>query len=74
MIGERAKTAFGRTYAYSVAGFLFVHFFINIGMTMGLMPVIGIPLPLVSKGGTSLLSFSIMMGILMKMDLERTRG
>lgn len=73
-IGERSKTAFGRTYAYSVAGFLFVHFFINIGMTMGLMPVIGIPLPLVSKGGTSLLTFSIMMGILLKMDLERTRG
>lgn len=74
IIGERAKTAFGRTYAYSVAGFLFVHFFINIGMTMGIMPVIGIPLPLVSKGGTSLLSFSIMMGVLLKMDLERTRG
>lgn len=73
-IGERAKTAFGRTLAYSIAGFLFVHFFINIGMTMGLMPVIGIPLPLISKGGTSLLSFSIMMGILLRMDLERTRG
>ena len=68
MIGERATLPFVRYYAYSIAGILFFHFFINIGMTMGLMPVIGIPLPLVSKGGSSLVSFFIMIGILLKMD------
>ncbi len=68
IIGERATLPFVRYYAYSIAGILFFHFFINIGMTIGLMPVIGIPLPLVSKGGSSLVSFFIMMAILLKMD------
>ncbi len=68
IVGERATLPFVRYYAYSIAGILFFHFFINIGMTMGLMPVIGIPLPLVSKGGSSLVSFFIMMAILLKMD------
>lgn len=68
VIAERQRTDFVRYYAYGVAGILFVHFFINIGMTMGLMPIIGIPLPFISKGGSSLLGFSIMLGILLKMD------
>ena len=71
MIGERAKSSFTRTYAYGLAGILFIHFFINIGMTMGLVPVIGIPLPFISKGGSSLLAFSMMMAILLKLDMAR---
>ena len=68
MIGERATMPFVRYYAYSLAGILFFHYFINIGMTMGIMPVIGIPLPLMSKGGSSMVTFFIMMAILLKMD------
>jgi len=73
IIGERATLPFVRYYAYSIAGIFFFHFFINIGMTIGLMPVIGIPLPLVSKGGSSLVSFSIMMAVLLKMDQTARR-
>lgn len=72
-IGERGKTPFIRNYAYSLAGIIFLHFFINIGMTVGLMPVIGIPLPFMSKGGSSLLVFTLMIGVLMRMDLARLR-
>lgn len=71
VIGERASLPFVRYYAYGMAGILFFHFFINIGMTMGLMPVIGIPLPLMSKGGSSLVSMFIMMAVLLKMDKTR---
>lgn len=71
ILGERAKNLFIRRYAYGLAGILFFHFFINIGMTMGICPVIGIPLPFLSKGGTSLFFFSIMIGILVKMDQSR---
>ncbi|MFM2393900.1 MAG: hypothetical protein RLZZ546_1882, partial [Bacteroidota bacterium] len=74
LIAERAKLEFIRNYAYGVAGILFIHFFVNIGMTVGLMPIIGIPLPFVSRGGTSLLIFSIMMGVLIKMDASRMRA
>ena len=73
MIAERGKNKFIRYYAYSIASIIFVHFFINIGMAMGLMPVIGIPLPFLSKGGSSLLGFSIMIGVLLKMDQARLR-
>ncbi|NNK90701.1 MAG: rod shape-determining protein RodA [Saprospiraceae bacterium] len=73
IIAERANLVFIRYYAYGVAGLIFFHFFINIGMTTGIMPVIGIPLPLMSKGGSSLLSFSIMIAVLLKMDLSRIR-
>lgn len=68
IIAERQRTDFVRYYAYGVAGIIFVHFFINIAMTMGLMPIIGIPLPFISKGGSSLLGFSIMLAIILKMD------
>jgi len=71
LISNRAKNNFIKYYGYSLVGILFVHFFVNIGMTMGLMPVIGIPLPFISKGGSSLLVFSIMLGILLKMDMDR---
>lgn len=73
IIAERGKNKFIRYYAYSIASIIFVHFFINIGMAMGLMPVIGIPLPFLSKGGSSLLGFSIMIGVLLKMDQARLR-
>lgn len=72
-IAERANSQFIRHYAYGVGGLIFIHFFVNIGMTMGLMPVIGIPLPFLSKGGSALLVFSLMLGILIKMDLSRHR-
>jgi rod shape determining protein RodA len=68
IIAERQRTDFVRYYAYGVAGIIFIHFLVNIGMTMRVMPVIGIPLPFISKGGSSLLGFSIMLGILLKMD------
>ncbi len=67
-IGERARVPFIRHYAYGVVGVLFTHFLVNIGMTMGLMPVIGIPLPFISSGGSSLLGFSLLVGILISMD------
>ncbi len=71
VIAERSKSSFVRHYSYGIAGILFIHYFINIGMTMGIMPVIGIPLPFLSQGGTSLLAFSLMIGVLLKMDLSR---
>jgi rod shape determining protein RodA len=70
-IAERAKASFIRHYAYSVAGILFFHFFINIGMTMGLVPIIGIPLPFISYGGSSLIGFTLMISVLLKMDSNR---
>ena len=73
IMAERARLEFIRNYLYCIAGILFLHFFINIGMTMGVMPVIGIPLPLMSKGGSSLLSFSIMLGVAIKMDYYKNR-
>lgn len=70
-IAERQRTHFAKYYAYGVASIFLFHIFVNIGMTMGLLPVIGIPLPFISYGGSSMLSFSIMVGILIKLDSER---
>ncbi|MFT4752638.1 MAG: rod shape determining protein RodA [Salibacteraceae bacterium] len=70
-IAERQRSKFSRIYGYSVASILFVHFMINIGMTIGLAPVIGIPLPFFSYGGTSLLSFSILLFTFIKLDSDR---
>jgi rod shape determining protein RodA len=70
-MAERARSVFAKYYAYCVTGILFVHFFINIGMTMGIVPIIGIPLPFVSYGGSSLVAFTIMMAVLFKMDKSR---
>ncbi len=72
-IAERQRHRFNRIYAYGVAGILFVHVLVNIGMTMGLLPIIGIPLPFVSKGGSSLLGFTVMLAVLLKMDKHRNR-
>ena len=73
VIGERAKNNFIRYYAYSIAGIFLFHFFINIGMTMGVMPVIGIPLPFLSRGGSSLAVFSIMIALLLRLDMARNQ-
>ncbi|MBD1428566.1 MULTISPECIES: rod shape-determining protein RodA [Sphingobacterium] len=70
-IAERQRTTFARVYAYGVASILFFHFFINIGMTIGIVPVIGIPLPFISYGGSSLWSFTILLFILLKFDSTR---
>lgn len=70
-IAERQRSTFSQYYAYGVAAVLFAHVFINIGMTVGLMPVIGIPLPFISYGGSSLISFTIMLAILLKLDSNR---
>jgi len=71
LIAERQKSRFTRIYAYSVAGIFFYHFMINIGMAIGLAPVIGIPLPFFSYGGSGMMSFSILLFILIKLDAER---
>lgn len=70
-VAERQRSQFARIYGYSVASILFVHFMINIGMTIGLAPVIGIPLPFFSYGGTSLLSFTILLFTFVKLDSDR---
>jgi len=70
-IGEGSSYSFVKAYCYIIAGFIFMHFFINIGMTMGISPVIGIPLPFISKGGSALLSFSMMIGIALNMSKHR---
>ena len=70
-IAERQRSTFSRVYAYSVAGLLFFHIAINIGMTIGLAPVIGITLPLMSYGGSSLLTFTILIFIMIKLDADR---
>lgn len=70
-IAERQRSNFSRIYAYGVAGVIFVHVVINIGMTMGLFPIIGIPLPFISYGGSSLIGFTLMIGVLLKLDSRR---
>ncbi len=71
VIAERQRSAFNRIYAYVVAMVLFYHFAVNIGMNIGFAPVIGIPLPFFSYGGSSMMSFSMMMFILLKLDSQR---
>lgn len=71
VIAERQRSTFNRVYAYSVAMIVFYHFAVNIGMNIGFAPVIGIPLPFFSYGGSSLMSFSIMLFILLKLDSQR---
>jgi len=70
-IAERQRSVFSRVYAYSVASILFFHVFINICMTIGLMPVIGITLPLLSYGGSSLVTFTILIFIMVRLDADR---
>lgn len=71
LIAERQRYRFTRVYAYGVASILFFHLMINIGMTLGIMPVIGIPLPFISYGGSSLLAFTILLGILIRLDTDK---
>lgn len=70
-ISDRQRSRFTRIYCYCVACIFFFHLTINIGMTVGLAPVIGIPLPFFSYGGSSLIGFSILLGILLRLDAER---
>lgn len=70
-MAERQRSVFSRSYAYGVASVLFFHIAINLSMTIGLAPVIGIPLPFISYGGTSLLTFTIMLFILIRLDADR---
>ena len=70
-ISERQRSSLSRVYGYGVASILFLHLFVNIGMTIGLVPVIGIPLPFISYGGSSLWSFTILLFILIKLDANR---
>ncbi len=72
-LAERQKSRFARAYGYSVACILFFHFAINIGMTVGLFPVIGIPLPFFSYGGSSLWGFTILLFVLLKLDAHRSQ-
>jgi len=72
-IAERQKSQFARVYGYSIAGIIFFHFTINIAMTIGLFPVVGIPLPFFSYGGSSLWSFTIMLFVLLKIDMHRAQ-
>lgn len=68
---EVQKNKFSRIFAYATASILFVHFLVNIGMSVGLIPTIGIPLPFVSYGGSSLLAFSLLIGIYLNLDANR---
>ncbi len=70
-VAERQRSVFSRCYAYGVAAVFFFHIGINVAMTIGLAPVIGIPLPFISYGGTSLLTFTILLFILIRLDADR---
>lgn len=70
-VAERQRSTFTRVYAYGVAGIIFFHLAINVAMTIGLAPVIGIPLPLVSYGGSSLMTFTMLIFILLRLDADR---
>ena len=72
MIAERQRTIFNRIYAYSVASIFLFHLMINVGMVLGLLPVIGIPLPFFSYGGSSLWGFTLLLFILLRLDAART--
>tara|TARA_Y100000746_G_scaffold221619_1_gene221295 strand:- start:954 stop:2216 length:1263 start_codon:yes stop_codon:yes gene_type:complete len=70
-LSERQRSSFSRIYGYSVACILFLHFTINIGMTIGLLPTVGIPLPFISYGGSSLLGFTVLLFIFLNLDSYR---
>jgi rod shape determining protein RodA len=71
-VAERQLSPLSRVYGYGVAAILFFHFAINIGMTIGLVPIIGIPLPFLSYGGSALISFTILLFVFIKLDSERS--
>jgi rod shape determining protein RodA len=70
-LSERQKSTFNRVYGYSLVGILFLHFFVNIGMVIGIFPTVGIPLPYLSYGGSGLWAFTILLFIFIKLDAER---
>ncbi len=70
-LSERQKTKFSRVYGYCVAGIIFIHFFVNIAMVVGVFPTIGVPLPLFSYGGSGLWAFTILLFIFLKMDANK---
>lgn len=70
-LAERQKSVFSRIYGYGVVSVIFFHFLVNIGMTIGLVPVIGIPLPFISYGGSSLWAFTILLFIFLRLDVSR---
>jgi rod shape determining protein RodA len=72
-MAERQRSTFSRFYGYSVASILFVHLFVNVGMVLGLVPVIGIPLPFFSYGGSSMLSFTILLFIFIRLDATKNQ-
>ena len=72
VLAERQRSDFTRIYGYAVASILFMHFLINVGMVLGLAPVIGIPLPFLSAGGSSLVGFTLLVAILLRLDAERS--
>ena len=72
-MAERQRSTFSRFYGYSVASILFVHLFVNIGMVLGLVPVIGIPLPFLSYGGSSMLAFTILLFIFIRLDATKNQ-
>ncbi len=73
MMAERQRSTFARFYGYSVASILFIHLFVNVGMVLGLVPVIGIPLPFFSYGGSSLLAFTILLFIFIRQDAAKNQ-
>jgi len=72
-MAERQRSSFSRFYGYSVASILFVHLFVNVGMVLGLVPVIGIPLPFFSYGGSSLLAFSLLLFVFIRLDATKNQ-
>ena len=70
-LSERQKTKFSRVYGYCVAGILFIHFFVNVSMVLGIFPTIGVPLPFFSYGGSGLWGFTILLFIFLKMDANK---
>ena len=72
-MAERQRSTFARFYGYSVASILFIHLFVNVGMVLGLVPVIGIPLPFFSYGGSSLLAFTILLFIFIRLDATKNQ-
>ncbi len=70
-LSERQESTFTRVYGYSVAGILFIHFTVNIGMVLGVLPTVGIPLPFLSYGGSSLWGFTLLLFVFLKLDSDR---
>ena len=73
-MGDRQQETFGRVYCYCVAAIILFHTFVNVGMTIGIVPVMGIPLPFVSYGGSSFMAFTIMVFIAFSLDASTRKG